>query len=100
MSQHADLYEVLKKPIITEKSTALQEFNQYVFEVQKTANKIQIRKAFELAFPGRKVTKVCTLTNEGLERRFGKRMGKTQDVKKAIISITPDSEPLEMFTGV
>ena len=99
MSQVADLYEVLKKPIITEKSTALQEFNQYVFEVQKDANKIQIRKAFELAFPGRKVTKVRTINNEGIEKRFGKRMGRTQDTKKAIISLTPDSEPLELFTG-
>lgn len=99
MSQVADLYEVLKKPVITEKSTAIQEHNQYVFEVQKNANKIQIRKAFELAFPGRKVTKVRTMNTEGIERRFGKRMGRTQDVKKAIISLTPDSEPLELFTG-
>ncbi len=99
MSEHADLYEVLKKPIITEKSTALQEHNQYVFEVATGANKIQIRKAFELAFPGRKVVKVRTLNKASETRRRGKKMGTTKATKKAVISLSIDSEPIELFTG-
>ena len=99
MSEHADLYEVLKKPVITEKSTALQEHNHYVFEVATDANKVQIRKAFELAFPGRKVVKVRTTKKKSVSRRRGKKMGTTKAVKKAIISLSIDSEPIELFTG-
>lgn len=98
MSEHADLYEVLKRPIITEKATALIENNQYVFEVKRDANKIQIRKAVELAFPGRKVTKVRTINLSSETRRFGKKIGTTQATKKAIVSI--EGEPIELFTGV
>lgn len=97
MSQNSDLYTILKKPIITEKSTALQEHNQYVFEVPKNANKIEIKKAVELAFPGRKVSSVRTMNKMSLTRRFGKKMGKTKAVKKAIVSII--GEPIEIFTG-
>ncbi|MEW5819017.1 MAG: 50S ribosomal protein L23 [Cyanobacteriota bacterium] len=98
MSENSRLYEILKKPIITEKSTALQEHNQYVFEVVLDANKIEIAKAVELAFPGRKVTKVRTINKPSTTRRFGKRMGTTKATKKAVVSI--DGEPIELFTGV
>lgn len=99
MSEKAALYEILKKPIITEKSTSISENMQYVFEVDKHSNKIEIRKAFELAFPGRKVLKVRTMTKPSETRRFGKRMGTTRVIKKAIITVDPSGEPIELFTG-
>jgi large subunit ribosomal protein L23 len=98
MSQHDDLYGILKRPLITEKSTALTQGNQYVFEVVRDANKIQIAKAVELAFPGRKVTKVRTIHIPALTKRFGKKIGTRQATKKAIVSIV--GEPLEQFIGV
>ena len=55
------LYDVIKKSLITEKSVAATENAQYTFEVKKDATKIEIAKAVELAFPGRKVTKVRTV---------------------------------------
>jgi large subunit ribosomal protein L23 len=97
MSVNSKLYELLKKPLVTEKSTTLQEHNQYVFEVPKDANKIEIRKAIELAFPGRKVDKVRTINMKSTTRRFGRKIGKTKAYKKAIISII--GEPIEILTG-
>lgn len=97
MKKHSDLFEVLKKPVITEKATALQEYNQYVFEVDRNTNKIEIRKAVELAFPGRKVSKVRTIKSRSVTRKFGKKVGTTQATKKAVVSIV--GEPIEMFTG-
>lgn len=97
MNDTAILYEILKKPLITEKSTTLQEYNQYVFEVDKDANKIQICKAMELAFPGRKVSKVRTINSKSLKRRFRGKFGTSKATKKAIISVV--GEPIEMFTG-
>ena len=93
--QVKDLYEVLRRPVITEKSTLLGELQQYVFEVSRDSNKIEIKKAFELAFPGRKVMKVRTINGYSEKRRFGKRVGRTQAVKKAVITIQGD--PIELF---
>jgi large subunit ribosomal protein L23 len=98
MSVQADLYELIKRPLVTEKSTALQENNQYAFEVRRNANKIEIRKAVELAFPGRKVTKVRIINTQGTTRRFKGKIGRTQATKKAIVTII--GEPIELFTGV
>jgi large subunit ribosomal protein L23 len=94
MSQKADLYEIIKRPIITEKTTVLQQNNQYVFEVDRSANKIEIRKAVELAFPGRKVSQVRTINLHSLTKRFGKKMGRVKATKKAIVSIIGD--PIEL----
>lgn len=97
VEDNSELYEILKKPLVTEKSTTLQEHNQYAFEVDRKANKIQIRKAVELAFPGRKVTKVRITNKDSLTKRFGKRIGTVKATKKAIVSIV--GEPIELFTG-
>lgn len=94
---NSELYTIIKKPIITEKSTALQEHNQYVFEVDSKANKIEIRKALELIFPDRKVKSVRTMNYEGVTRKFGKKMGKTKSYKKAVVTL--EGEPIELFTG-
>ena len=97
MSKSA-LYNLLKRPIVTEKTTGMAELGQYVFEVTQDANKIQLAQAFELAFPGRKVTAVRLIKVPSRSKRYGKRIGQTQEKRKAIFSI--QGEPIELFTGV
>ena len=90
-----NLYDVIKKPLITEKSVAATENGQYTFEVRKDANKIEIAKAVELAFPGRKVKKVQTVYMPSHEKRLGYKFGRTNSSKKAIVTI--EGEPLEFM---
>jgi large subunit ribosomal protein L23 len=96
-AQVANLYRLLKRPIITEKAVSLSAFNQYVFEVDPDANKIELAKAFELAFPGRKVKSIRTVKSPGKLKRRGKSVGRTADEKRAIFSI--EGEPLELVMG-
>jgi large subunit ribosomal protein L23 len=97
-AQRSELYNLLKRPIVTEKTTSLAEKGQYVFEVEKDANKIQLAQAFELAFPGRKVKAVRMIRVPAHSKRYGKTIGKTQEKRKAVFSI--EGEPIELFTGV
>lgn len=97
-AQQSELYNLLKRPIVTEKTTGLAELQQYVFEVAKDANKIQLAQAFELAFPGRKVKAVRVIRVPAHSKRYGKTTGQTQEKRKAIFSI--EGEPIELFTGV
>ena len=90
-----NLYDVIKKPLITEKSVAATENGQYTFEVRKDANKIEIAKAVELAFPGRKVKKVQTVYMPSHTKRLGYKYGRTDSSKKAIVTI--EGEPLEFM---
>jgi len=96
-AQHSELFNLLKRPIVTEKTTNLATLNQYVFEVTKDANKIQLAQAFEMAFPGRKVRAVRLITVPSHTKRYGKRIGHTQEKRKAVFSI--EGEPIELFTG-
>jgi large subunit ribosomal protein L23 len=96
--QQSELYNLLKRPVVTEKTTSLAALNQYVFEVSKEANKIQLAQAFELAFPGRQVQAVRLISVPARTKRYGKRIGKTQEKRKAVFSI--QGEPIELFTGV
>ena len=83
-------HRVIVKPIVTEKSTDLQAArNQYVFEVHKDANKIEIRKAIEMVF-GVRVTQVRTQVVRGDLRRVGQFWGKSRSWKKAIVTLHPD----------
>jgi large subunit ribosomal protein L23 len=91
------LYELIKRPLITEKSTAGNALNQYTFEVTKDATKIDIKRAVELLFPGRKVTAVRTAYMPGKEKRRGLKTGRTQSGKKAIVTI--QGEPIAELTG-
>ncbi|MDD3012757.1 MAG: 50S ribosomal protein L23 [Candidatus Gastranaerophilales bacterium] len=91
------LYEVLKRPLITEKSTSAMARGQYTFEVLKDATKIEIKKAMELLFPGRKVKEVKTIYMPSHEKRRGTKHGRTQSGKKAIITII--GEPIEEIVG-
>ena len=93
------LYEVLKKPVITEKSTSvLQGLNKYAFEVADGANKPQIKAAVEKAF---KVSVVGVNVSRvpGKMRRFGRRPTMTPSWKKAVVTLKP-GETIEFFEGV
>lgn len=91
------LYDVLKAPMITEKSMAATALGQYTFEVVKTATKVEIAQAVELAFPGRKVKKVRTVYMPSHTKRMGTKFGRTQSSKKAIVTI--DGDPIEELIG-
>jgi len=92
------LYEVLRRPLVTEKNTALQAANKYVFEVADEANKLMIQQAVELAFKV-KVTKINVVTVRGKYKRVGRRMTHTNPWKKAIITLQA-GDKIEYFEGV
>jgi large subunit ribosomal protein L23 len=92
------LYEVLRRPMITEKGAGLQEQNKYVFEVASGANKSQIKQAVEKAFSVT-VTAVNVMTVHGKTRRVGRRQVLTPSTKKAIVSLKP-GDKIEIFEGV
>lgn len=88
------LYDIIKSPIITEKSRDAIANSQYTFEVAKDATKVEIAAAIELAFPGRKVKKVRTVY---MPSHVVRRM-RTQSGKKAIVTI--EGEAIEQLAGV
>lgn len=91
------LYDIIKKPLITEKSMAGTTLGQYTFEVVKDATKVEIAQAVELAFPGRKVKKVRTVYMPSHAKRMGYKSGQTQSSKKAIVTV--EGDPIEELTG-
>ena len=93
-------YEVIKRPIITEKSMSLLDENKYTFEVDKNANKPEIKAAIEQIFDGVKVKKVRTMNYEGKKVRTKYGYGKRADWKKAIVTLTDDSQEIEYFEGL
>jgi large subunit ribosomal protein L23 len=83
----ADTRSLLKRPVITEKSTsAIEHRNAYVFQVDPAANKLEIKKAVEELF-NVKVVKVNTLRRRGKSKRMGVIRGQTQSVKEAIVTL-------------
>ena len=92
------LYEVLRRPLITEKSTDLQSLNKYAFEIAEKANKPQIKQAIEAAFKV-KVTGVNVITVPGKSRRMGRRIIQSPSWKKAIVTLQP-GDKIEFFEGV
>ncbi len=94
-----DAHRVIQKPLVTEKSTALQEDGNWLaFRVHTGANKIQIKAAIEKIF-GVTVLQVNTLNMQGKSKRFGKNIGVSQNWKKAMIRLK-DGDKIEMFEGV
>lgn len=91
------LYEVLRRPLITEKSTRLQEQGKYAFEVAKTATKPQIKEAVELAFKV-KVAEVNIAKVPGKMRRVGRRQVLTSPWKKAVVTLEPGHK-IQFFEG-
>ena len=93
-------YDVIIRPIITERSMAGAAEKKYVFEVAPTAGKIEIKKAVEEIF-GVKGAKVNTMNVPGKAKRLGAaRPGRTKDWKKAIVQLTEDSKTIEFFEGM
>ena len=96
----ATAYDIIKRPIITEKSMSMTEDKRYTFEVAKDANKIEIAKAVEEIF-GVKVAKVNTINYDGKAKRLGAaRPGRRKSWKKAYVQLTQDSKTIEFFEGM
>ena len=93
-------YDVILKPVITEKSMDLMVDKKYTFLVHTEATKAQIKEAVEKMFEGTKVARVNTMNLEGKNRRRGMVVGKTAKTKKAIVQLTEDSKEIEIFEGL
>lgn len=93
-------YDVILKPVITEKSMADMADKKYTFLVHPEANKSMIKEAVEKMFSGAKVAKVNTINYDGKNKRRGMVIGKTAKTKKAIVQLTDDSKEIEIFEGL
>ena len=98
MAKELHPYEVLRRPIVTEKSTMLSEQGKYVFEVATRANKPQIRAAVEAAFDVH-VRAVNTSIVRGKTKRTGRGVSQSKPWKKAVVTVRP-GERIEVFEGV
>ena len=93
-------YDVILKPVITEKSMAGMSEKKYTFLVHPEANKSQIKEAVEKMFDGVKVKSVNTMNQDGKTKRRGMTYGKTAKTKKAIVALTEESKDIEIFEGL
>jgi large subunit ribosomal protein L23 len=93
-----EIHQIIRRPLVTEKTTLMREGNQYLFEVDPRANKIEIEKAVEKLFKV-EVLDVRTLNVLGKKKRYGRREGKKNDWKKAIVTVAPGSS-IEIFDKV
>ena len=93
-------YDVILKPVVTEKSMNEMSDRKYTFLVHPEANKCMIKEAVEKMFPGTKVDKVNTMNIQGKTKRRGMTFGKTAKTKKAIVKLTEDSKEIEIFAGL
>ena len=98
----ADLkyYDVILKPVVTEKSMDLQADRKYTFYVHPESTKPMIAEAIEKMFPGTKVARVNTMNIPGKTKRRGRVEGKTAKRKKAIVTLTAESAEIEFFAGL
>jgi large subunit ribosomal protein L23 len=92
-------YDIIRRPVLTEKSYAGIAAKTYTFEVAKAANKVEIKKAVEEIF-GVKVEKVTTVTVKGKLKRQGRTQGYTPDWKKATVTLSKDSKSIEFFDSL
>ncbi len=93
-------YDVILKPVVTEKSMNEMSNKKYTFLVHTEANKTMIKEAVEKMFPGTKVKSVNTMNMDGKTKRRGMVFGKTAKTKKAIVQLTEDSKEIEIFAGL
>ncbi|WP_409343419.1 50S ribosomal protein L23 [Paenibacillus sp. MBLB4367] len=91
--------DIIKRPLITERSSDLMANKKYVFEVDIRANKTEIKQAIEQIFKV-KVTTVNTLRMPAKPKRYGRHSGYTSEWKKAIVSLSAESKELEFFESV
>jgi large subunit ribosomal protein L23 len=92
------LFEVLRKPLVTEKNTLLQGQDKYCFEVSKEANKTQVKLAVEKAFKVT-VTEVNVMMVRGKERRVGRKYSVGSSWKKAVVTLKP-GDKIQIFEGI
>ena len=93
------VYDVIRKPIISEKSMANMQEKTYAFKVALDANKVEIKEAVEKIF-GVQVEKVTTVNCAGKEKRMGVHTGLTAKTKKAYVKLTKESKTIEFFDGM
>ncbi len=93
-------YDVILKPVLTEKSMSGMGDKKYTFLVHPEANKTQIKEAVEKMFEGAKVKSVNTMNYDGKKKRRGMVVGKTAKTKKAIVQLTNDSKDIEIYPGL
>ena len=98
MPKEINPYTVLRRPVVTEKSTFLTGQRKYVFEVDVRVNKLQVKEAVEQAFDVT-VIDVNTMMMRGKTRRFGRGAGRMPDWKKAVVTLAP-GDSIELFEGV
>ena len=92
-------HDIIRRPVLTEKSYDIMGDKKYTFEVDVRANKIEIRYAVEEIF-GVKVKSVNTMRTMGKMKRQGRTQGRTPEVKKAYVQLTEESKPIEFFEGM
>ena len=92
-------HDIIRKPVITEKTMTAMAENKYTFIVHITSNKSQIKRAVEEVF-GVKVASVQTIRTMGKTKRMGVHVGKRSDYKKAIVTLAADSKGIEFFEGL
>jgi large subunit ribosomal protein L23 len=93
-------YDIIKKPVLTEKSYQDMADKKFTFQVDIRANKTEIKQALETIFEGVKVDSVNTIRTIGKIKRQGRTQGRTPEVKKAIITLKKDSKPIPFFEGM
>jgi large subunit ribosomal protein L23 len=93
-------YDVILKPVVTEKSMNAMAEKKYTFMVHTEANKVMIKEAVEKMFEGTKVKSVNTMNLDGKKKRRGYTVGQTAKTKKAIVTLTEDSKEIEIFQGL
>ena len=93
-------YDIIIRPVLTEKSYAEMANKKYTFRVAINANKTEIKNAVEEVFPGVKVESVNTMRTEGKMKRQGRTQGRTPEVKKAIVTLKKDSKGIPFFEGM
>lgn len=93
-------YDIIKKPLVTERTMNQMAEKKYAFYVHPESTKIQIREAVERMFEGTKVKYVNTMNLKGKKVRRGRTIGKKADRKKAIVQLTENSKEIELFQGM
>lgn len=94
-----DMHDIIRRPVLTEKAYDGFADKKYVFEVEITATRTEIKRAVEGIF-GVKVEKVNTLRTLGKIKRQGKTQGRTPEIKKAYVTLRKDSKDIEFFDGM
>ena len=93
-------YDIIKKPVLTEKSYQDMAEKKFTFQVDVRANKTEIKQALESIFEGVKIASVNTMRTLGKIKRQGRYQGRTPEVKKAIVTLKKDSKPIPFFEGM